>query len=49
MNSFIKDRVTGTLNILGKEPTFAAWIRTFVLNHPEYKKDSIITEVQFLI
>ncbi len=28
----------------GKIPTGATYIRDFVLNHPEYKKDSIVTD-----
>eukprot|EP00331_Platyophrya_macrostoma_P009164 CAMPEP_0176425816 /NCGR_PEP_ID=MMETSP0127-20121128/11595_1 /TAXON_ID=938130 /ORGANISM="Platyophrya macrostoma, Strain WH" /LENGTH=636 /DNA_ID=CAMNT_0017807011 /DNA_START=33 /DNA_END=1943 /DNA_ORIENTATION=+ len=28
----------------GKTPTNAQWIRSFVLNHPAYKKDSIVSE-----
>ena len=29
----------------GERPTPAKWMRDFVLNHPAYKKDSIVTEV----
>lgn len=29
----------------GKAPTNAQWMRSFVLKHPAYKKDSIVSEV----
>ena len=32
--------------IIGEAPTVAAWIRSFVLKHPTYAKDSIITPVK---
>ena len=31
----------------GESPTIAKWTRDFVLNHPLYKKDSIVSEVIF--
>ena len=31
----------------GETPTPAKWMRDFVLNHPAYKKDSIVSEVIF--
>jgi len=34
------------LNIEGEIPTIAAWIRNFVLKHPRYQKDSIVTKVK---
>jgi len=38
-DNFIMDRVTG------KSSSYAAWIRNFVLSHPDYKQDSVISEV----
>lgn len=37
--TMLKNRLTG------KNKTFARWQRDFVLNHPKYNKDSIVTEV----
>lgn len=34
---FIGDRASG------KYITAASWIRNFVVNHPDYKKDSVVT------
>lgn len=30
--------------ILGELPTAATWMRQFVLSHPEYKQDSVVSD-----
>jgi hypothetical protein len=35
------------INYLGELMTDAKYIREFVLNHPKYQKDSIVTKVTF--
>ncbi|RZJ99388.1 MAG: hypothetical protein EOO43_26510, partial [Flavobacterium sp.] len=30
-------------------PTIAAWVRNFVLNHPKYQKDSVVSSVKFFL
>lgn len=43
---FRKFYVEYTNKQLGESPTVAAWIRSFVMKHPKYGKDSIITPVR---
>jgi len=31
---------------IGEMPTIAAWARNFVLKHPKYQKDSIVSSVK---
>ena len=33
----------------GERPTPAKWMRDFVLNHPLYKKDSVVSEVSCIL
>jgi len=30
--------------VQGKMPTVAAWVRNFVLKHPKYEKDSVVSK-----
>jgi len=32
-------------NKIGEMPTIAAWARNFVLKHPKYQKDSVVSSV----